>query len=214
VPTVRGTPDHGAAWSRLWRSRPDGAATVECPGFSLTRRLRHEHGAVIADYELAADPGTRFIWAAHALLDLSPAAVIHAPAGTPTRLFPEAAGAGWVAGPWPDPSGLRLDTCGPVDGTALGAILTDCPRVRVTDGPDELQLALEVVTGQPASTALWRNLGGFPADKPYRSIGVEPMLGAVFDLADAGPADAAVVPACGRVEWRLILTARSLGHSR
>jgi hypothetical protein len=33
------------------------------------------------------------------------------------------------------------------------------------------------------------------ADQPYRSIGVEPMPGAVFDLATAGPGDAATVPA-------------------
>ncbi|GAB3947280.1 hypothetical protein GCM10027614_42250 [Micromonospora vulcania] len=43
--------------------------------------------------------------------------------------------------------------------------------------------------------------------RPYRSVGVEPMLGAAFDLADAGPADAAVVPPAGEVAWRLIISA-------
>jgi hypothetical protein len=54
---------------------------------------------------------------------------------------------------------------------------------------------------------LWRNLGGFPADQPYRSLGVEPMLGRVFDLAEAGPSDAAVVPAAGVLSWRLTVSA-------
>jgi hypothetical protein len=60
--------------------------------------------------------------------------------------------------------------------------------------------------GQPVSVALWRNLGGFPRHGPYRSTGVEPMLGRVFDLADAGPGDAARVPASGEVRWRLTLS--------
>ncbi|MFG1708122.1 hypothetical protein ACFLIM_33425 [Nonomuraea sp. M3C6] len=47
----------------------------------------------------------------------------------------------------------------------------------------------------------------FPAGAPYRSVGVEPMLGAVFDLADAGPGDAALVPPCGELTWRLVLAA-------
>ncbi|WP_425315283.1 hypothetical protein [Streptomyces viridochromogenes] len=34
---------------------------------------------------------------------------------------------------------------------------------------------------------------------------MEPMLGRVFDLADAGPDDAARVPASGEVHWRLTL---------
>jgi hypothetical protein len=62
--------------------------------------------------------------------------------------------------------------------------------------------------GQPVSTALWRNQGGFPDDAPYRSLGVEPMLGRVFDLATAGPGDAAVVPESGELTWRLTVSAR------
>lgn len=47
--------------------------------------------------------------------------------------------------------------------------------------------------------ALWRSLRGFPEDEPYRSIGVEPMLGRVFDLAAAGDGDAVRVPKSGEV---------------
>ena len=57
------------------------------------------------------------------------------------------------------------------------------------------------------SVALWRNLGGFPEEAPYRSIGVEPMLGAVFDLAEAGPGDAAVVPESGEMRWEMRISA-------
>ncbi|MFY1670562.1 hypothetical protein ACN27G_11435 [Plantactinospora sp. WMMB334] len=232
VPTVRGTPDHGDAWSRPWRPTGPASATacgglrqriavVDCPDFSLERRIAEEAGAVVARYRLRADPGHRFVWAAHALLDLSPAARLVAPAGTPTRLYPEAAallpagtwppGARWHTADWPEPAGLALHRLGPDDGTALGAVLVGCADVRVVDGPDVLRLRLES-PGQPRSTALWRNLGGWPETAPYRSIGVEPMLGAVFDLAEAegtgvGDDGAATVPAGGEVEWQLAITA-------
>jgi hypothetical protein len=55
---------------------------------------------------------------------------------------------------------------------------------------------------------LWRNQGGFPVDAPYRSLGVEPMVGRVFDLSEAGADDAAVVPESGELAWRLTLSAR------
>ncbi|MFF7475837.1 hypothetical protein [Streptomyces sp. NPDC008092] len=219
VPTVRGTPDHGDAWSRPWTRDEDGSGdgfgeTVRCERFTLKRKLRGTAEGVEADYALTAEPGFRFLWAAHALLDLSEEAVVRARDGAPTRLFPEAAplldrpwpdGAPWVEGDWPAPRGLRLDRFGPDDGTAVGAVV-DGGRCCVHDGADRLALAVEA-EGQPLSVALWRNLGGFPAGRPYRSTGVEPMLGRVFDLADAGPDDAARVPASGEVRWRLTATA-------
>jgi hypothetical protein len=195
LPTVRGKPDHGDVWSRPWTP----AGTVTTGDFSLTRTIAHRTGSVVADYRLTAEPGWRFIWAAHALLDLSTEARLDAPAGTVTRVDDDAT---WVEREWP----LPLDRLGPVDGTAVGAILTDCPTVTVVDGADRLTFTLSA-GGQPMSTALWRNLGGFPQPDPYRSIGVEPMLGNVFDLAEAGPGDAAVVPASGVCEWRLVVSA-------
>ncbi|MFI6761813.1 hypothetical protein ACIBF5_22000 [Micromonospora sp. NPDC050417] len=226
VPTVRGLPDHGDAWSRPWQPTGTDTATVECTDFTLTRRLTDEDGVVVADYRLLAAPGYRFVWAAHALLDLSPAARLVAPAGTPTRLYPEAAdllpegawpaGRPWHTADWPTPAGLPLERFGPDDGTAVGAVLIGCARLQVVDGPDTLTLELHCAN-QPRATALWRNLRGWPYDRPYRSIGVEPMLGTVFDLAEtgfeaatdaAGPGgDAAVVPASGEVTWQLTLTA-------
>lgn len=219
VPTVRGTPDHGDAWSRPWPPSGPGTATVSCPDFRLTRRLVDRDGSVVADYRLTARPGYRFVWAAHALLDLSAAATVDAPAGTPTRLYPEAATlvadgrwpaeAPWRTESWPEPAGIPLHRLGPNDGTAVGAILVGCPVVHVLDGSDRLTMRLEA-PGQPVSVALWRNLRGWPHGTPYRSTGVEPMLGAVFDRDGAPPADVAVVPASGEVRWRLTITAAQL----
>ncbi|GAA1214767.1 hypothetical protein GCM10009665_00690 [Kitasatospora nipponensis] len=217
VPTVRGTPDHGDAWSRPWH-RDGDTDVLRCPDFELRRRIRSGAGGLRARYELRAAPGYRFLWAAHALLDVTPDAHLHAPHGASARLFPEAAGlldrpwpggAHHVTGGWPAPQGLRLDRLGPDDGTAVGAILTDCANVTVTDGPDTLSLSLRTDADVPLSVALWRNLRGFPASAPYRSIGVEPMLGSVFDLATAAPGDAATVPAAGTLSWQLDLTATS-----
>ncbi|KMS92187.1 MULTISPECIES: hypothetical protein [Streptomyces] len=237
VPTVRGRPDHGDAWSRPW-TRDGDTERVHCAAFTLTRTLRATPDGAEADYTLTAEPGFRFVWAAHALLDLSEHATLHMTGGATTRLFPEAApllkepwpdGAPWVAGSWPAPRGLALDRLGPDDGTAVGAVV-DTHLCCVHDGHGRLSLSVRVTAdsvaghpvadqqagarpegrhsgaGQPVSIALWRNLGGFPEANPYRSTGVEPMLGRVFDLADAGPGDAAEVPATGEVHWRLTLS--------
>ncbi|MFG2790153.1 hypothetical protein [Streptomyces sp. NPDC048419] len=210
VPTVRGTPDHGDAWSRAWTSGGAGTESVSCEQFSLSRTVGEE-GRV--DYVLRADPGFRFVWAAHALLELSPRATVRLPEGASTRLYPSANDS-WVKGSWPTPDGSRLDRFGPDDGTAVGAVV-DADRACVHDDEDRLSFTLEVLGvledpgggAQPVSIALWRNLGGFPDADPYRSTGVEPMLGRVFDLAEAGSGDAAEVPASGEVRWRLIVTA-------
>jgi hypothetical protein len=221
VPTVRGLPDHGDAWSRAWTTLDEQGHehVVRCADFELTRRISVDDGAIVADYRLAADPGYRFVWAGHALLDLSPHATLEMDQGTKARLFIEAAphlrdpwphDAAWIEGDWPAPAGLPLDTLGPDDGTGVGAITYpsaahDRATALVLDGPDLLRMTVEA-EAQPTSIALWRNLGGFPQPGPYRSIGVEPMLGRVFDLADARDGDCAVTPASGEVHWRLTIT--------
>jgi hypothetical protein len=172
---------------------------AECGDFVLRRRLRVDRG-VTASYRLDAAPGFRFVWAAHALLDVSPRATVELPSGAPTRIFADD-GPGYVTEAWPAGG---LDRLGPDDGTAVGAVVVGPSTVRVADG-QRLQLSLG--TDQPTSVALWRNLAGWPADQPYRSIGVEPMLGATFDLATAGPGDAVTVPASGSVTWDLELIA-------
>nr|WP_223297230.1 hypothetical protein [Catenulispora acidiphila] len=206
VPTVRGTPDHGDAWSRPWRSN-GGTEVCQSPDFVLTRRIEADGDSLRVHYVLRAEPGYRFLWAAHALLDVSEQAVLRASDSTATRVYPDA-GARYAEGLWPAPwQEVRLDRLGPDDGTALGAILTGCRGATVVDGADALSFALRADPGVPVSLALWRNLRGFPARHPYRSIGVEPMLGAVFDLAEAGPGDAAVVSESGEIRWEMAVTA-------
>ncbi|MFJ8630726.1 hypothetical protein [Streptomyces sp. NPDC093568] len=213
VPTVRGVPDHGDVWSRPW-TRTGDTERVRGESFTLARSVRPTADGARVDYTLTAQPGFRFVWAAHALLDLSGRATLHMRAGAGTRLFPEAAplladpwptGAPWITCPWPTPGGLPLHRLGPDDGTAVGAVV-DSSLCCVHDGGDRLALEL-AADGPPVSIALWRNLGGYPQPDPYRSTGVEPMLGRVFDLAEAGPDDAARVPASGEIRWRLTLTA-------
>jgi hypothetical protein len=235
VPTVRGRPDHGSVWSRAWRDVGDGSAEAHCRDFTLRRRIVTSGRGVSARYRLSADPGYRFVWAAHALLDVSADATLRVPGSPSVRLYPEAAaavasafagrpwppGAPFVTVAWPGPDGLRLDRLGPDDGTAVGAIVVGCAEVTVRDGggpglrmrlnADGVPPASAASMGMaaaspalPASVALWRNLGGFPDGRPYRSIGVEPMLGSVFDLAEAKePGDAVTVPAGGSVDWEL-----------
>jgi hypothetical protein len=177
---------------------------AECPDFRLTRRIGERGDTLAADYKLSAAPGYRFVWAAHALLDLSPAARIGIAGPAVTRLYPDE-GDRWVTGTWPSVGGVPLDLLGPDDGSAVGAVVLTS-QVSVHDGADTLHLSVEA-DGQPVAVALWRNLGGFPQGAPYRSIGVEPMLGRVFDRAAADDGDTAVVPPTGEVAWRLTVTA-------
>jgi hypothetical protein len=88
----------------------------------------------------------------------------------------------------------------------VGAVAVGASGVTVHDGPDTPELHLHSCDA-PTSIAWWRNLGGFPDNAPpYRSIGVEPMLGRVFDLAEATEQeDVATVPSNGILEWKLTI---------
>lgn len=195
VPTVRGVPDHGDAWSRPWDE-----TGVVCPEFLLRRGIEPKDGAVVADYELTAEPGYRFVWAAHALLDVGAEARLVAPEGTPVLITDPAP----VLREWP----AGLDVLGPDDGTAVGAVL-ESDQIRVVDGDHRLDLHVECAD-QPVSIALWRNLRGWPEADPYRSVGVEPMLGRTFDRSDTSR-PVAVVPASGIVRWCVTFTASEGG---
>jgi len=206
LPTIRGVPDHGSVWSRPWSDLGDGWGTVATEDFRLERHLAGDGTAVRASYRLRAAPGYRFLWAAHALLELSTSARVEFAEGTPVRLYREASP--YVSTTWPDCDGVDVGRLGEIDGTATGAVVVGADRAVVHDAADALELRL-VAPGLPTSVAVWRNLGGFPEDEPYRSIGIEPMLGAVFDLADAdGDDDAVSVPASGLVTWELQLVGR------
>ena len=68
------------------------------------------------------------------------------------------------------------------------------------------QLAL---ADQPehSSLLLWRNLRGWPEAGPYRSIGIEPMLGRAADWQTADDDELARIGSAGRVGWTLRLEA-------
>jgi hypothetical protein len=207
LPTVRGVPDHGDVWTRRWTAVDKTTHTIRTADFELTRNI-HAGDSLAADYLLTAEPGFRFIWAAHALLDLSHRARLTVNPMSATRLFLEADGADWTEGDW---ARFRLSTLGPDDGSAVGAVI-NTDTVVVDDDPDQLRMTLQATT-PPVSIALWRNLRGFPPDNPYRSIGVEPMLGRVFDLARAGDGDCVVTPATGEVRWRLTIDGSTHGSA-
>jgi hypothetical protein len=197
-PTVRGAPDHGDVWSRRWDGSSDDA-WVETDQARLTRRLSTDGGEVRATYGVSAEPGFAFVHATHTLLDLSVDAVVETDCDRVLLVD----GPGPVEATWPSPLGLPLERFGPDDGSATGMVLTGCTEVAVVDGADALTFSL--AGDVPLSTALWRNLRGFPVEAPYRSTGVEPLVGNGFDRTEPGAA--AVVPASGAVWWAVTVRA-------
>jgi hypothetical protein len=206
IPTIGGVPDHGDAWARPWRRSGD-ALIVDGDAYRLRRSISTRADTATASYRLAAAPGWRFIWAAHALLDLSPSARLLAPAGHPTTVV-GTAGESQTAWPWL--GDVDLSRVSEADGTALMITLTDLDQITVVDQGDRLTMSLSAA-GAPTSVAIWRNLGGWPEGAPYRSIGVEPMLGRTGELSLAGPGDAATVPPSGSLDWSLAITADRSG---
>lgn len=201
VPNVRGRPDHGAAWSRPWTGTADCAA-VELPGgMRLGRRISPVADGVRVDHEITGPPGTRFVHAVHALLDLSPSARLVVPGASTMLLVDDETG---TLHPWPS----GLDSLGPDDGTATCLIIPDCREATVVDGDHALSLAW-TYPARPdlCSLMLWRNLGGWPDDGPYRSIGVEPMIGRTAEPTDADSASSCCLDFSGRAGWSLRIAA-------
>ncbi|HET7723122.1 MAG TPA: hypothetical protein VFK68_00675 [Propionibacteriaceae bacterium] len=197
VPTVRGLPDHGDAWSRPWT--PTGM--VELPGLGRLHRTVTTGDQVDVAYVLTGVPGTPFVHAVHALLELGPEA----------RLEAEQPSSVVVLDPYPHerpwPSGL--DRLGPDDGTATCAVLQGCRHATVVDGDDALELSWSALGHDDlCSLVLWRNLRGWPADAPYRSVGIEPLMGRAADLGTADPGDVMRIGQDGSVRWHLTVRAR------
>lgn len=198
LPTVRGRPDHGNAWSQPWRGTPADASVVVPAVGTLRRRVRS--GADVGvRYELRGEPGTPFLHAVHALLELSPAARITVPQARSMTLLD---GDG-VALPWPS----GLDRLGPDDGSADCALIPDCSVAIVVDRDEALKLEWWADRPGLCSLLLWRNLGGWPPERPYRSIGVEPMVGRAADLSTAGAEQRAELDDAGTFTWNLQITA-------
>ena len=179
VPTVRGRPDHGDAWTRRWYPEPDPDPDLDPadgvgPG-RATRRAAVHRGvpglparphdpdagtAAVADYRLTAAPGYRFLWAAHALLDLSARARLAVEEGAPGRLYADG-GARWILR---SPGRRRRASRSTGSGrtTARRSARSSTPReATVYDGPHTLTFALRPRASRCRSP-LWRNLRGFP----------------------------------------------------
>ncbi|MFE0156269.1 hypothetical protein ACFWY5_54695 [Nonomuraea sp. NPDC059007] len=201
-PTIGGVPDHGEVWSRAWQE--DGhTMRVTGPGFELRRDVTVETGRLTAAYRLQGDPGHRFIWAAHALLELSDRARVELPEGIPMIVdLPDRS----ESCGWPYLGDIDVSRFGPDDGSVMGVRIPDVTTTEVVDGGSRLTMTLDV-QDQPFGLMLWRNLGGWPDSGPYRSTGVEPMIGHRATLANAGPGQAGVVPDSGEVTWTLRMSA-------
>lgn len=208
LPTINGPSDHGEVWSRPWAADGDGGARVQSGDLTLTRRLRADDGTVRARYTIDGKPGAGLLHAVHLLLDVGPGARLEVP-GRPDTLVVEWPEPGATTPTtWPDGGGVLLDVLGPDDGTARCAVVaTD--RLDVVDGADRLSLRWGVEAGYaaPVSLVVWRNLGGWPDGGPYRSVGVEPMLGAETNLDRAAPDRLARLDEDGRLTWWLTVSA-------
>ena len=215
-PTLNGPSDHGEVWSRPWSvdsgssgagpgaGEDAGATQVQTGGLTLRRRLTADDGVVRAAYTIGGPPGASVLHAVHLLLDVGPGARLEVP-GRPEVLVVEWPERGATASStWPDGRGVPFDVLGPDDGTARCAVVaTD--RVDVVDGADRLSLRWGVEPGcaAPVSFVVWRNLGGWPKGAPYRSIGIEPLLGAESNLDRASRVQLAHLDGVGRIGWWL-----------
>jgi hypothetical protein len=153
---------------------------------------------VIIRYEVRGRPATSFLHAVHALIEVGPQARLIVPgARTFTVLDDDAPPRVWPSG---------LDELGPDDGTAVCALLHDCHEATVVDEDYALTLNWDSTSDSSLCSLLfWRNLRGWPAPTPYRSIGIEPMIGRVADLAHGEPPDRANTDAEGRFRWSLTI---------
>lgn len=204
-PTINGPSDHGQVWSQAWAAGGvPGEARVTTGDLTLHRALSACDGVVRAGYTIDGPPGAGVLHAVHLLLDLAPGARLEVP-GRPDVLVVEWPEPGRTAPAiWPDGGGVPLDTMSKDDGTARCAVVaTD--RVDVVDGADRLTLTWGVAAGfaAPVSLVVWRNLGGWPDGAPYRSIGVEPLLGAETNRDRAAPDRLAHLDGTGRIGWWL-----------
>ncbi|MDA8295175.1 MAG: hypothetical protein M0004_01075 [Actinomycetota bacterium] len=206
IPTISGTPDHGAVWSRAWEGSAENA-TVTTEEFELQRQITFGD-ALVLDYRLLAEPGYEFVWAWHALIEPEPGLELCAPAGHTVRAWPAHDGEA-VTTRWPAVLGRQgFDVLAREDdGTALFCLLPGLGEFAVRGRRGGLSWSLDG-EGQPVAMGIWRNLGGFPSvpgTARYRSLGIEPMLGHVHNVAKARPGERARVPASGVLAWRLIV---------
>ena len=165
-------------------------------------------------YAVTGPPGACFVHAVHALLDVGTGARLVVPATPRVQLLDTPRDGQSTATSWPaSVAGSPLHHFGPDDGTAVAALLLDCRAAVVVDGRDALVMAWRAQSPTDAglcSLLLWRNLRGWPSRNPYRSIGIEPMVGctATLTTSHSGAAgEPARLRAEGRLGWQLTVSA-------
>lgn len=190
-PCVRGNPDHGDAWTRSWDgSRP--TARVETDFGAVSRTLTERNGTLHLDYLLEPNeaagqradgsPTAPVTGAVHLLLELSEAAQLVLPGAGPMLVLDQPAVGEATEAAWPMFGETDVSQFGAVDGTATCAILRglagpEAPaEAYLLDGDAMLHLRWQADDPAAVGLMLWRNLGGWPEDEPYRSIGVEPLV--------------------------------------
>jgi len=203
-------PDHGDAWSRAWRRSGDALA-VETGSARLRRTISVDDGGFTARYEVEAAPGTPFVWAFHALLIPEEGLTICPAGGGEVRSWPS----GWDqparSDRWPVVGDeRRFDIAGADDGSAVFALLPGVRSASVRSSLGMIRTTLEVDDEQPIGLGIWRNLGGWPAAGPYRSWGVEPMIG--WDPRRDRRADEVGCVRSGRLGWSLRVDIADDGH--
>ncbi len=199
-PTLAGNPDHGDVWSRPWMSTDD-VLVCDLGDARLERRLRTDDEGLEATYELLANPGYRFIWAFHALLDHAPGLIVDLPGACRVLSWPDGYGAAAREDFWPRVGRhARFDIAGADDGTSAFALIPGQRTASVESSAGTLRVTLDA-PGQPTAMGIWRNLAGWPDGTPYRSWGIEPMIGWHPERDRAG-AHGGVV-ASGRLTWTL-----------
>lgn len=201
-PTINGHPDHGDVWTRPWRRSGTRQETVRSGATDLARRRRVGRDRVEIEYRLTGRWRTTFLWAAHMLITPALGLQIIAPTSWPARTW---SGYESRTDPWPTVAGIPdFDVLGPDDGSAIFCLLPGLDTIGVRIGDEHLRVQLHC-SDQPISMGIWRNLGGFSADggPPYRSVGIEPMLGQHSTLSAALDSERAHVPASGKSHWQL-----------
>lgn len=163
-PTIGADPDHGVVWSRPWHEVASEHGSlphmIQVDGVTLSRTIDARRDCVVANYHLEALPGTRFVWAAHALLELKVGARLEATPG-PARAWPGHKSP--IDTNWPTPLGIDYAHLGPNDGSALFCLLPDRASVTAHDEGDTLRFRLAARSNRSPSGS-----GATSADTPGR----------------------------------------------
>jgi hypothetical protein len=194
-------PDHGEVWSRRWREEGDWLV-ADMADARLSRRIEVDPTGFTSRYELEAEPGYRFVWAFHALLAPHDVREVEVPQGGKVLSWPAGYQGAAREDLWPrvgvEP---RFDRVGPDDGTAVFALIPDAALAVVHSLSGSFTTTLVPDDVQPVAVGIWRNLGNWPEVTPYRSWGVEPMIGWHPRRDRAGERSGLV--RSGRIGWTL-----------